>query len=87
MQGGRITVSARTQAAELVLSVHDTGAGLQAARSPVAGSGFGLTQVRERLATLHGDKAGLTLATAPDGGTLATIRLPLPSPANPSETA
>ena len=50
VQGGRITVSARCEGAQLVLEVADTGAG----RAPPApgGRGFGLTQIRERLATL-----------------------------------
>jgi len=35
--------------------------------------------VRERLATLYGTRASLTLEEAPgaEGGTLATVRLPL----------
>jgi len=43
---------------------------------------FGLVQVRERLATLYGTKAALSLSGASDveGGTLATIRLPLAGP-------
>ena len=43
------------------------------------GTRFGLVQVRERLSTLHGTHASLELTPAADaeGGTLATIRLPL----------
>jgi len=42
---------------------------------------FGLTQVRERLASLHGAAASLRLAPVADaeGGTLATVRLPCPA--------
>ena len=74
--GGRIDVSARRDGGDLVLSVRDTGIGL--AEAPTDGTRFGLTQVRERLATLYGDRASLTLSNADDGagGTLATIRLP-----------
>ncbi|WP_295642646.1 histidine kinase [uncultured Methylibium sp.] len=74
--GGRIALRAWRDGDRLHLSVHDTGIGLEAARAS-AGTGFGTTQVRERLATLYGDAASLTLASAPGGGTLATITLPL----------
>ena len=75
--GGRIDVGAAREGDTLVLRVRDSGAGL----SPVAvpGDGYGLAHVRERLATLYGNRASFTLAPADDaeGGTLATIRLPL----------
>jgi hypothetical protein len=76
--GGRIDVSAAREGGVLVLRVRDTGAGLSDAASD--GTKFGLLQVRERLATLFGARASLTLQPAADaeGGTLATIRLPLP---------
>ena len=76
--GGRIGVRAAREGSTLVLRVRDTGAGLVAG-APPPGSGFGLQQVRERLAALHGDGASLVLEPAPDaeGGTLATLRLPL----------
>ncbi|MEO8153784.1 MAG: histidine kinase [Rhizobacter sp.] len=77
VDGGRLIISARSIDGDLVLSVRDTGAGI----SEVANDGthFGVTQVRERLSTLYGPVAKLTL-TAPDdgeGGTLATVRIPL----------
>ena len=45
-----------------------------------ADGGFGLEQVRERLATLHGGAARLVVEPAGDGegGTVARIELPLP---------
>ncbi len=89
--GGRIDLSAAREGTELVLRVRDTGAGLS--ESPhhnivdseaeptqdAAVSRFGLIQVRERLVTLYGARATLQLSPAGDseGGTLATIRLPL----------
>ena len=83
VQGGLITVAARAEGGQLVLSVRDTGAGLPDAPLAAPGSRFGVAQVRERLATLHGERASFTLQAAPDadGGTLATIRLPLPTSA------
>jgi len=85
--GGRIRVSARREdtagGAMLLLEVRDTGVGLG---DPAAqhGTGFGMTGIRERLATLYGDKAGLELApvdpnTDAEGGMRATLRLPLPT--------
>ena len=78
--GGRIIVSAARDGNDIALSVRDTGVGLSGASTE--GTRFGLMQVRERLSTLYGPRASLTLqaATDADGGTLAIIRLPLPSP-------
>ena len=85
--GGRIDVNAARDGTQLVLTVRDTGAGL--AGVGLAGAGlsgaaqegtqFGLVQVRERLATLYGAAASLELRAAggAEGGTLATLRLPL----------
>jgi len=75
--GGRIDVVAARDRDALVLTVRDTGAGLST--PSVEGTKFGLVQVRERLAALYGEHAALTLRAAADaeGGTIATIRLPL----------
>lgn len=75
--GGRIDVRAERVGAMLVLQVRDTGVGLSGPADE--GTRFGLVQVRERLATLYGARASLVLTVAQDadGGTLATIRLPL----------
>jgi len=74
--GGRIELGARRDGDMLVISVRDSGAGL--GRNAGAGqAGFGLQQVRERLQTLYGGRAGLELQPAEGGGTLARIRLPL----------
>jgi signal transduction histidine kinase len=82
--GGRIHVSAQRDGPVLVLQVRDTGAGLAHDVAAAADSTkFGLAQVRERLATLYGAQASLSLSAAPDdahdgdGGTLAVVRLPL----------
>ena len=84
VDGGRLMVSATVEGSQLVLRVRDTGAGLPSTgqRTSTSGTGFGLQQVRERLATLYGDAASVVLSPADDaeGGTLATVRLPLPMP-------
>jgi sensor histidine kinase YesM len=77
VDGGSIEVSARREGSTLVLQVCDSGVGLGDA-STAGRAQFGLQQVRERLHTLYGERATLVLQPAPGGGTLATIRLPLP---------
>jgi hypothetical protein len=75
---GRLIVAARRDGDRLLLTVRDTGVGLDGG-PPSSGGGFGTAHVRERLAALHGGDATFTLAAAPDdhGGTLATVSLPL----------
>ena len=83
IEGGRIHVAARRDGAWLVLSVRDTGVGLQtpvgAAASPNDSTQFGMQQIRERLSTLYGKAATIELAAADDqeGGMLAVVRLPI----------
>jgi LytS/YehU family sensor histidine kinase len=80
VEGGRIEIVARLQAGALVLTVSDTGVGLDHGAAN-DGTGFGTTQVRQRLTALYGGRASFSLETAPGGvaGTLARIRLPLPA--------
>ncbi len=77
VNGGELVVSAEQQGQALLLSVHDSGVGL-AAQPDSSGTGFGLQQVRERLATRYGPAASLEITAAAGGGTLASIRIPLP---------
>jgi sensor histidine kinase YesM len=79
VEGGRIDIRAERDGSSLRLSVRDTGVGLGDGTQPATGSQFGLQQVRERLSALYGARAELALAPAADdeGGTLATITLPL----------
>ncbi len=83
VQGGHITVSAQRLGAQLVLQVHDTGTTADLSRlnnvDPGA-SGFGLAQVRERLATRHGSAASLRFSTPAHGGLLASMALPTETP-------
>ncbi|HVT39371.1 MAG TPA: histidine kinase [Gemmatimonadaceae bacterium] len=72
---GRLVVSARREASELVLAVHDDGSDGQSAGPPDAQYGVGLSNTRERLATLYGVRGKLELTFGP-AGTTATIRLP-----------
>ena len=78
-QGGQLLVSAKRSGQALILTVDDTGRGLEAAAVARRGSaGFGLSYVRDRLSSLYGNQASLVLAPAPQGtGTCVTLRLPL----------
>jgi LytS/YehU family sensor histidine kinase len=76
-----VHVQALQQGGQLHLVVRDTGQGLQQAqRASADGSHFGLAQVRERLATLYGTSAALTLQDAASGvsGVVATLVMPMP---------
>lgn len=74
VEGGRITVRAAREGEGLVLTVDDTGVGDGHGASD--GAGFGLTQIRDRLAALHGERATLAFRTAADGAH-ARITLPI----------
>lgn len=77
VEGGVLVVRAEMQGQVLLLQVQDSGAGLSATPD-AAGTGFGLQQVRERLATRYGPSASLEVSPAPGGGTLCSIRIPQP---------
>lgn len=84
VQGGAITVRASRGAGHLVIEVADTGVGMSPQPPPVDSTdssdcGFGLAQVRERVASLPAGRAGLgrvEVVSAAGQGT--TIRLQLP---------
>jgi LytS/YehU family sensor histidine kinase len=79
VQGGSIVVRAGSGAGVLTLEVSDTGKGLDVHATPADGKGFGMRQVRERLATLYGDAAAIEFIAASAGGTRARITIPLKS--------
>jgi hypothetical protein len=79
VSGGEIRIEARREAQDLVLVVHDNGVGCE----PAAASGFGLQQVRERLATAYGGRGRLEFLSSPGQGTTARVCLPLASPDQP----
>ncbi|MCO8250818.1 sensor histidine kinase [Comamonas thiooxydans] len=81
LAGGHIAVQAgMLDDRHLLLSVHDNGLGLPALPGqPPSGSGFGLQQIRERLASRYGSAARFDLTADSAGGTRACIVLPLKS--------
>ncbi|GGZ32069.1 histidine kinase [Streptomyces inusitatus] len=81
---GRVTVTARADRDELLIRVHDTGAGVDPERAETvfsrgwstrgAGRGLGLALVRQ---AVHRSRGTVVLGRGPDGGAEFTIRLPL----------
>jgi sensor histidine kinase YesM len=74
VEGGSIFVTANQEGDILVLEVEDTGVGLRGLDT--GGTGFGLAQVRERLATLYGVRGQIELLDNPAGGTRVVVQLP-----------
>jgi len=70
-----LRIDARREGEDLVVSVTDDGPGPESGEAEPA-EGVGLGNTRERLATLYGGRATLTLARTPPGGARATVRLP-----------
>lgn len=79
VDGGHITVSAEQDGATLVVSVADTGLGLEAP-SAKAGTHVGMANTRERLRALFGAQASLSLEPNPAHGATARLTLPLRLP-------
>jgi signal transduction histidine kinase len=71
---GQLRITAQVEGDDLVLTVEDDGPGLEAVAIP--GGGVGLENLRARLAALYAGGATLTVANAPGGGAIATVRLP-----------
>jgi signal transduction histidine kinase len=73
-EGGRVSIRARREGAELRLTVEDDGS--PASVPAAATSSGGLRLLRERLHALHGDRAALEAGPVPGGGFRAAVRLP-----------
>ena len=75
----RVTVRARREEGNLVLTVRDESTSPTSPSSTLpsspASAGVGLSNTRARLATIYGTRARLELTQTP-GGTTATVRLP-----------
>ena len=77
VEGGELRVTAARTAQSLVLEVADSGTGLADMNAPKpVGTGFGLSQVRERLQQRYGGAASFTLHAQLGGGSVARIEIP-----------
>lgn len=79
VDGGHVSVSASQDGAMLVISVTDTGLGLDAPSSKT-GTRLGLANTRERLQALFGEQATLVLEPNRPQGATARLTLPLRLP-------
>jgi LytS/YehU family sensor histidine kinase len=77
VEGGSITVRARQAAGQMTLDVRDTGVGPKP--GDATADGFGLAQVRERLATLYPNQGAIELIADEAMGTRASITFPYKS--------
>jgi signal transduction histidine kinase len=71
---GVVEIAGRREGETLVLTVRDDGPGWEASRE--SAGGVGLSNTRERLEALYGERASLEVANAEGGGAIATVRLP-----------
>ena len=74
LEGGTITVRAQREGTTLTLQVSDTGVGFDM-HAPES-DGFGLAQVRERMAAAYGDLGRVQRTSAPGHGTTVMLHLP-----------
>lgn len=74
-EGGTVAVIAECTAQVLSLTVRDDGAGFGGA--PSRGTGVGLSNIRDRLAALYGERARLTLHENQPRGVVAALSVPL----------
>ncbi|QJR09044.1 hypothetical protein DSM104443_00080 [Usitatibacter rugosus] len=72
VDGGEVVVRARREGEQVAIEVADTGMGF----APTTTGGVGLTNLRDRLKLLYGDRASFEIRENRPVGTLITIRLP-----------
>lgn len=73
----KLGIAAHRENGRLVLQVSDNGAGLGAATSgEIFGRGVGLSNIRERLAQLYGEKQEFAIANGASGGAEVTLSVP-----------
>jgi two-component system LytT family sensor kinase len=68
---GEVTIDAKVDGDDLVVTVQDNGPGLSS-----NAEGVGLSNTKARLDQLYGDPASLALTSPSGGGVLATLRVP-----------
>jgi sensor histidine kinase YesM len=72
VQGGEVRMAASRVGDQVAVEIADTGVGF----APTTRGGVGLSNLRERLKLLYGDRAALSVTDAPGGGTTVRVLLP-----------
>lgn len=72
VEGGRLEFVARREGGDVVIEVRDTGVGFGATTQ----GGVGLTNLRDRLRGLYGERAALAVSENRPCGTIVAVRLP-----------
>lgn len=78
-KGGTVRVAARRRSGFLEITVEDDGAGASDA-SRIFRDGHGLSNVRERLATLYGAEGAIEVGRSEGGGARVFLRFPIEPP-------
>ena len=84
-EGGLLTVRAEIVHGKLAVTVADTGLGF--GKAATAGTGIGLTNIRERLQLLYGKRASMTVADNTPSGTVVTLTVPYQSQVHEGDAA
>jgi len=72
VDGGTVSVRAHREGSGVAVRIADTGVGF----APTTRGGMGLTNVRDRLRLVYGDRASLVVAEASRGGAVVTLTIP-----------
>ena len=72
VEGGTVRVRAHRNGGGVEVEVSDTGVGF----APTTHGGVGLTNVRDRLRLIYGERASLMISEAAPGGSVVTLSLP-----------
>ncbi len=75
-EGGSLIISARAAAGRLRVAVADSGLGFASGTAASAGTGLGLSNIRERLQRMFGDRAALVISPNVPTGTQVAIEIP-----------
>jgi signal transduction histidine kinase len=72
VEGGTVRVRAHRNGAGVAVEIADTGVGF----APTTRGGVGLTNLRDRLRLIYGDRASLVISEAARGGAVVTLTIP-----------
>jgi two-component system, LytTR family, sensor kinase len=83
-----LSIAAHRENGSLILQVSDTGCGFGETDSlGVFGRGLGLSNIRDRLAHLYGERQQFIITNRPSGGAEVTLRVPLHTSAQISQSS